>query len=276
MSRQAPESFRSPLTFVSPMAPDMTHRVYIPLFTVPPPKVGVGMAWNYLDCAHPLRVGATWYYDWDARPPACPGVEAVPMIWSANWDEDIVLPSSPYLLLFNECDGAGQCNTPPELAAVSWHRIETLLPKTNLVGPNVSQWGLQWLLDWHAAYVRLYGKQPRIWALGVHCYNPAEWCKDWIGQNIALAKDWTQSGKVWVTEWAIPACLHPGPDADAWAIEQSDELMKWMLANPDVEREAWFLAQWPQPRTCNTDLIAPDGTLTVYGEWYKEISNELY
>jgi len=265
-----PSPFRSPLTFVSPMAPDMTHRAYIPIFTVPPPKVGVGMDWQYLNCAHPLMVGATWYYNWDARPPACPGVEAVPMIWSAAFNEPIqVLPVDiPYLLMFNECDGAEQCNTAPKLAAMTWHRYERMYPNTKLVGPNVSQWGLAWLLDWHAAYIRLYGKAPRIWALGVHCYNPADWCRDWINQNIGLAQHWTQSGKVWVTEWAIPACLHPDPGADAWAIEQSDELMQWMLGNSNVEREAWFVAQYTD-RPCNTDLIGADGELTAFGKWYR-------
>jgi hypothetical protein len=257
-----------------PLALPQEYHIYLPLYVKPPPRVGIGMDWRYQSCDYPAQVGADWYYNWGYVMPSCRGVEGIPMIWSAVWGDEPILPTgTQHLLLFNECDLRGQCNASPELAARAWYHYERLYPGVKLVGPNTSHLGWQWLLDWHAAYVRLYGKPPRIWALGIHCYMPPAECQAWVDRNAALAREWTESGKVWLTEWAMTGCYYPQMEraaAETQALSDADEFMGWILDNPDVEREAWFVARLRQPRACSTDLIAADGSLTELGEWHRE------
>jgi hypothetical protein len=155
-----------------------------------------------------------------------------------------------------------------------WHQYEDLYPERRLVGPNISHLGLTWLLDWRTAFLRLYGHPPRIWALGVHCYMVPGSCQSWVETNIALAKQWTQSGKVWVTEWAMTSCYYAvtaGVATQTWALRDADVFMSWLLANPNVERETWFIARWYN-RSCVTDLISSTGTLTDFGVWHQRLA----
>jgi hypothetical protein len=262
----APEVAGSPL---AAPATQFAHRYSLPMMVGEPSKVGVSMALAYRSCADPAQVGAVWYYDWSPYPLQCSGLEAVPMIWSpGNGYQAGPLPDSDFLLLFNECDLVDQCDVTPERAAISWRQYEQAYPDRKLVGPNISHLGLQWLLAWRAAYIRFYGEPPRIWALGVHCYASLEFCQAWVEQNIALARKWTESGRVWVSEWAMSQCITGAASADL-ALAESDAFLDFLLANPGVEREAWFIARSPGQR-CQTELIGPDGTLTEFGLWYRD------
>lgn len=255
----APQPFRSPDLFRSPLPPPAKrYRYFVPLVLGVPSKVGVSMDLAYRSCVYPAQVGAMWYYDWSPQPLQCAGLEAVPMLWAPG--DGVTNPPGPsaYLLLLNECDRPDQCNVDPETAARAWRQWEQQYPDRKLVGPNTSNAGMAWLLAWHSAYRRIYGESPRMWALGIHCYKDAAWCQDWITANIALARQWTTSGKVWLTEWAMPL-----PEADGF--------LSWLLANPGVEREAWFLARgqvagWPL-----SELVDKRGALTELGIWHRSV-----
>ena len=223
-----------------------------------------------MDCADLGRVGATWFYDWSPQPQPCAGVEAIPMLYAPGDGVSNPPPAdAKYLLLLNECDRPDQCNTSPEAAAVAWREWEAQYPAARLVGPNTSRAGLDWLLAWRAAYVRLYGEPPRIWALGIHCYNPAGWCQDWTTAHLALAQQWTTSGQVWVTEWATTGCYFSEArpaDVDA-ALDEADDLQAWFDSQPGVGRTAWFVLRLDSA-ACQTALIGPDGELTEFGQWH--------
>ena len=93
-----------------------------------------------------------------------------------------------------------------------------------------------------------------------------------ISEAIEIAKTWTTSGKVWLTEWGIEAC----PNGSAYSINEGQKLRAWMDANPGVETYMWFTTEfyWPEDppggfgRACNMPLIR-DGILTEWGLWYK-------
>lgn len=246
---------RPPRLFDSPLAAPGPYRIFVPGALSSPGKFGLSMALQHRSCAYPAQVGASWYYDWSPQPLDCPGREAVPMLWAPGDGVSNPPSASAYLLLLNECDRPDQCNTSPEAAAIAWRQWEQQYPERRLVGPNASNAGLDWLLAWHAAYLRLYGEPPRLWALGIHCYKGLAWCQDWTTANIALAQQWTESGRVWVTEWAMPL-----PDADVFAA--------WLLANPGVERAAWYLARSPAE---NSSLYDWRDGLTGYGVWHRDV-----
>ena len=274
-----PSPFVSPLrlhaaaTFASPLvkpvnrtprfdsvAIPLTYYAYLPLVMAPPPRIGVGMSSNHPDCSYLSQVGADWYYDWTPEPLPCPNAQAVPMLFAPE-QVGASVSDSEYLLMFNEPDLARRT---PEEIAIAWHTVELLYPERKLIGPNISHLGLEWLFAWRRAYIQLYATSPTVWALGVHCYMPVQECKDWTTVNIALAKTWTQSGRVWVTEWASPPCLYPNM---AQTLANADVFMTWLLANPDVEREAYFHAYWRE-RECNTDLFNAGG-MTAFGWWHR-------
>ena len=124
---------------------------------------------------------------------------------------------------------------------------------------------MDWLLRWHDIYVKLYGEQPRLWALGVHCYLPAAKCQQWVDANVALAKRWTESGRIWLTEWAM---CRRRVGTEEQALTEAEKFQSWLLANPNVERAAWYLTRDDKDQWCQTALITPMGSLSRFGEWY--------
>lgn len=249
-----PQPFRSPLVkpFDSPIPTPTVRRYYLPTISHTPGKAGISMAVQFADCRYPAAVGASWYYDWSPQPLQCPGLDAVPMLWAPGDGVRNPPTASEYLLLLNECDRADQCNTSPEAAARAWRAWEQQYPDRKLVGPNASETGWQWEQEWYAAYQRLYGEPPRIYALGVHCYNNLIRCQTWVSEHEKLARQWTESGQVWVTEWAMP-------------LPQADVFLPWLLEQPGVAREAWYLARSPVEWT---SLFDAEG-LTDLGLWYQ-------
>jgi len=241
------------------------QRTYLPLAGSPPPRIGVGMSNNHPDCSYLSAVNAEWYYDWTPEPLQCQNAQGIPMIFSPEL-VGAPVSNSEYLLMFNEPDL--ERRTPEEIA-VAWHNAELFYPERKLIGPNVSHLGLEWLFAWRRAYIELYATSPTIWAMGVHCYMTARECEDWTTVNIALAQTWTQSGHVWVTEWAAPPCLYDEDEETGYTttLAAAGEFMAWLLANPDVEREAWFHARW-RDRACNTDLF-DGGGMTAFGWWHR-------
>jgi hypothetical protein len=252
-----------------PKAPTPT-----PTPTVAPAEVGKRSLSGVTNCNQLAMLGLkkAAYFVWDSNPPVCAGYTPIPMIWGAG-KRPATITNSPYLLLFNECDRSDQCNASPETMAQEWRYWEGRFPNRKLIGPNISGDGWTWLQQWHDAYVRLYGQNPRMYALGYHCYGIYDECQRRIAQAVEVAKAWTTSGKVWVTEWGILACMK---DA-AYSLSEGNRLRAYMDAEPRVETYMWFTTEflWGEDppngfgKACNTPLIR-SGALTQWGTWYKQ------
>jgi hypothetical protein len=243
---------------------------FVPLVIGGSRRVGLSQDLAFRNCANLQRLGATWHYDWSPYPLDCAGSEAVPMLYAPGDGTAKPLANSAYLLIFNECDLKEQCNTDPETAARWWRQYEQTYPDRKLVGPNASHFGMAWLLAWHTAYIRLYGEPPRIWALGVHCYGVPAFCEAWVEANVPLARAWTTSGKLWLTEWAMSACYY-GPGLTVakatQALTDADEFMLWLQGQAVVERHAWFITRL-DGQYCKTALLDAASQLTPYGTWF--------
>jgi hypothetical protein len=251
-------------------------------FARPEPRAGVGLDSLLLPgqhCADTQRLGATWYYSWTPVPQPCSnGVEAVPMIWRPDDPrrDDAALPTGAYLLALNECESPAQCGASPEAAAVAWRGWERDFPERRLVGPHVSQTpeGRAWLLAWRQAYVDLYGKPPRVWALGAHCYGTLAMCQPVIADRLALAAEWTTSGNVWLTEFAV---LRYNVASDAEQLSESQRYLAWVAAQPRIERYAWFIARdYGEPVAFpagiwQTGMIDAAGDITPTGRMYRDM-----
>jgi len=259
-----PELMRSPLP-----VPEQTQRLYLPLLAVPAMgKRGVGVANGV------CMPGVAWHYEWRPQPVRCEDSLAIPMVYCGPDWTGLPLTYSGPLLAMNEPDRADQCNLAPIEGARQWRELELRFPRAQLIGPAVSQDGAAWLRDWHDAYQRMYNARPRIYALAVHCYWPAEKCVSWTRFNLDLAQQWTSSGRVWVTEFAGLPSWYDGPEAVAQALAEGEAFRAWLEAEPGVAAYAWFVThlrpgEEPWGPRSNTSLVGPDGRLTVFGEWYR-------
>lgn len=246
----------------------MMFRIFLPLAPQESwQKRGVAVAGNV------CWPGQNWYFDWSLEPIQCGDAVGFPMIWGRQDLTGLQYHNGQIVFALNEPDRSDQSNIVPEAAAVLWHDLfEVRFPHVRPVGPAVSHDGEAWLLAWRAAYIERYGQPPRIWAMNAHCYADAEFCKAWVGKNIAWAREWTESGHVWLTEFAMLPCAFGGDDA--LARREADEFMAWLEETPEVSGYAWFgtfvdvLPPNGFGHGCDTSLIAANGHLTDWGRWY--------
>lgn len=260
-----------------PVLPEPLPRPRRQLFTIWLPLVKraatkQGVALTHGHCGDVQWVGASWFYTWSPRPPECPGVESVPMIWGENDIGKTLRGTSSWLLGFNEPDGAGQANLTPFRAAELWRDVERLYPDKFLVSPAPSHLHPEWLPQFVAAYLDLYDEMPQLDALAVHCYlNDVDQCVALVGAAIALADDWNVTGGVWVTEFAF---LEMGWATLEESLDKARTFIAWMDNEPRVGRYAWFAARLrddEKSQGLSSALVEFDGSaLTVYGEMYAE------
>lgn len=248
------------------------HLYYFPFVPNdrPEPRTGISGA----TCEQAVEVGATWVYRWDPVLPDCSnGIEAVPMIWGPGQLQYAhLMPPGEYLLVGNECDSAGQCNLTPQEMATFWYVVQTRFPGRKLVGSNVSQiGGVAYQLAWAQAYEAIYNERPHIEAFAMHCYGTLEMCQPIIEDMIALAAEWTISGDVWLTEFAVLRYMVPD---DTQRLAESARYLAWVDTHPCIERSAWFMADMTSdpehvypPEIWDTGLLA-EGALTPLGEMF--------
>lgn len=223
------------------------NRVYMPFVTnaySPPGKKGVGDTYNVCEAAE--LVGADYRYNWSYNPGNCPNAEDIPMVWGlSSWGRLQANPSllggdSNCLMGPNECDRKGQCNATPYEVAVMWRELEAWLhvhaPRiTCLVSPAPSHINPDWLDQFRAHYITLYGEAPQLDYLAVHCYGGFEFCKGQIQDAIAKCRAWEGCKGVWVTEFAY----WPNWSASQ-GIAEMGKLVAWMEEIPEVDRYFWF------------------------------------
>ena len=187
---------------------------------------------------------------------------------------------SPWLLTFNEPDGTASGISPTD-AAYAWRQIELYYPYNYLIAPGIMWyetancwWGgetCRWLEDWYSEFVNIYGRPPRINALGGHCYavsHPSNdsltACKAMVAYLDNLAEQWGITNDHWLNEFG-PYMYHPQEIMNA----QLKETLFFLNRHRSVERYAvWTLrtAYWAKMNTMECD----SRQLTDYGRIYSE------
>lgn len=256
------------------VAVSLLGTVYLP-FVGNAPRVARSDSVGLTDISHCediLRVDGSWSYDWSPMPPACPGIEMVPMIWGRPQLGSEIGGNSAYLLGFNEPNVPNlYSGMTPDEAAILWHdSIEDRYPDRLLVTPSSSN-DVQWLRDWRSAYEARYGRAPRMDAIAGHIYGTdlAD-ARRILAEFVQLAREWRLP--LWISEWSFAACGVP----DAYAA--SRQFLADLNATPEVARSAWFgsrfdgaEAWWTHPPKpgCLTNLFdSATGMPTAYGDLY--------
>jgi len=243
--------------------------VYLPLVMTHSLVHGAGS--TYDQCNYLQQVGAKWYYDWGPMPSFCPGIEAVPMIWSTSQAGQPLGGNSLWVMWFNECSQVGQCNKAPQVAAATYNANLDKYPGKQHVAPNECD------LYWASLFLSQVMVKPQ--ALGVHLYvwEPLEQALErtriTLDQAVGLAQ---RNGirEIWLTEWAaLPGYMGQ---------EEAQEYMRRVFAEvlpdyPTITRQAWFQVsyrgdeRWAFGPSNNTSLVEyASGQLTPFGRIYRE------
>jgi hypothetical protein len=253
-----------------------------------PQPVEHGIAATYYNlpgmCSRMQEMHTDWYYNWSYRSSLdCPNIEFVPMIWESSMVGNEIPPDAKWLLGFNECGVYGQCPDTPCEAAIGWRNMEQTYPDVKLGSPSFLGWYgysfLWWIEEWHQCYVTMYGENPRLDALAVHCYGANDFCQEFLSSAIDFA-DEIGGIPVWVTEYANPPMESVSYQQ---TLDSMEAMTDWFKSNPRIERwgwfaltykgdEAWLPDFWLTPYSTLVDYDT--GDLTPCGELYKELGGD--
>ena len=238
---------------------------------IPLPKDGVGFHHPYGTQGAEL-FSFYWGYDWHYDPNKFPGMQMASMVWSGSavgleLTGDFFINGRKVVFGFNEPDLEFQADMSPEEAAVAWFALESYCPTCYFVSPAPSQMDVDWLRRFRLAFINLTGVEPRIDAVGAHCYATTGRCQDFLQEYRAVADDW--GVPVWVTEFA---CLPMGQDDIPRQAQNLHELIAWMDNQDWIEYWAYFimLSSGYEPWSFGTDMNPSlvnyeTGELTTFG-----------
>lgn len=252
---------------------DVSPLVYLPLVSKSPgPQSYKGIGATYSQCEYMDGIG--WYYNWGTALPACERVESVSMLWDETFVGNPLYGTSRWLMGFNEPELPSQANISPRDAAVLWREIESIYPSKYLVSPSVLY--LSWLDRWYSEYQNLYGRSPRVDAVGVHCYggwNALEaitLCKAKLEATITWAEE-RGIRQIWVTEYAYLPCM----EGVQGSIDFMEAMREYFDSKEIITRDAWFQLSyrgdepWAFGPHCNTSLVDfYTGRKTALGDAY--------
>ena len=264
-----------PRAFLSPV------RVYLPLASRPDTfGRGAALTHSSIDgCEDARKIRAQWAYNWTPEGIDCPGVLALPMLWSldpANCPK--IGPSNPILSL-NEPSNAGawgRAIAPEQVIDLTYFWRTSCFPGRQFSTPAefAGQSGADataWLTPWWDGYVAKYGTRPAE-IMATHCYaGDANTCIASLQRDIAWAE---QRGlRVLVTEWGIPPKWAGG---EARARVEAAKLLRWMQTQQGIVGEAFFATVifgyegwwFGGSPTSLLDPLAHE--LTPWGRWYVE------
>jgi len=221
-----------------------------------------------------LRLG--WYYNW--RPvekiaPA-PGVEFVPMFWSARdiTSETVAAingSAATHVLGFNEPDMEGQSNMTPEECLEAWPQLMTL--KQRLGSPAPANW--TWLEKFMPEARR---RGLRVDFVCIHRYpdisNPGavdevEGMIEGAYRKYGLPVWLTECGAADVAAWHQPQISKPTPEMARSFLEN---LLAMLERLPFVERYAWFADRVGKDYALGTIYELNASPLTPLGEVYRD------
>ena len=242
-------------------------------------KKGLG-AWSPLTSVEELsELGLGWYYNWRPAPKiaAVPGVEYVPMIWSAAdlTAENLAMineSGATHALGFNEPDMEGQSNMTPEQCLDLWPQLMTL--KQRLGSPAPAGW--MWLDKFMPEANR---RGYRVDFVCIHRYpdisNPGavdevEGMLQGAYQKYGLPVWLTECGAANVGAWHQPQMSKPTP-------EMARSFLKKLLAMleglPFVERYAWFADRVSKEYRLGTFFNFEGKGITEMGEIYRDFKS---
>ena len=239
-------------------------------------KKGVGSCSSLTTPDELGRLNPGWYYNWRPFPKIAPvpGVEFVPMIWSArdltaeNLDEINRSPAT-HVLGFNEPDMESQANMTPEECLELWPRLMTLKQRLGSPAPANSNW-----LDRFMPEAKRRGL--RVDFVCLHKYPDVSDpdAVRGVGAMIEEARRkyglpvWlTECGAADVTAWHQPQLEKPTPDM---ACDFFKKLLALLERLPFVERYAWFAERVGDEYGIGTLLDLNASRLTPLGEIYRD------
>jgi len=221
-----------------------------------------------------LRLG--WYYNWRPFPKidSVPGVEFVPMFWSAQdvTDENLAAvnqSAATHVLGFNEPDMDGQSNMTPEECLELWPRLMTLKQRLGSPAPASAKWLGKFMPE-------AKRRGLRIDFLCLHRY-PDISDPNAVGEIEAMIEDahrkyglpvWlTECGAADVTAWHQPQLSRPTPGMANNFVKQ---LLAMLERLPAVERYAWFAERVGEEYGLGTIFDLQASRITPLGEIYRD------
>ncbi len=218
---------------------------------------------NYVEDLEVLAQGCSWYYNWGVAPSgnvssyigADKTIEFVPMAWNGGYDINALRsyytahPQDKYLLGFNEPNFRAQANMTPTQAAEKWPALEQLADEfgLKLVAPALNYpdsaindgktyQPTEWMDAFIAAYKSLYGKEPRMDYVALHCYMDQPAAQKGFIEDFAKR----YNKQVWLTEFcAWESKSITAAQQQEYMIEKVRDLEK----SEYVARYAWFKAR---------------------------------
>ncbi len=250
---------------------------------------------NHVEEIDALSPGAGWFYNWGNLPNSYiadvvgPGtdMEFVPMIWSANFNEQALRdyltehPGVKYLLGYNEPNFRNQANMTPDSAARLWPIVEQIArdydlklvaPALNYSGEALADGRVYQPNDWMDAFLTAY-PEAHFDYLALHCYMNSSAAQLSYVENFAK-----RYGKqVWLTEF----CSWEGNVDSATQKRTMVQKIQDLELSPYVYRYAWFKAKGsnsaPYYRLLiNQNMLThepPLGTLSGAGRIYVNMSS---
>lgn len=260
-----------------------------------------------------LRAGISWTYNWTPTPGSgakhigTPVMAFAPMCWNGHYDREKLIayldthPDTKVLLGFNEPNFAEQGNMTPLEAAQQWPELEEIAVKYDLllVSPalNFSNsevggrvWGIaDWLGEFIHQYRLLYGHDPRMDYISLHCYMNWADALDWYVnrylyedacQNAHLRDYFERQGRkqIVLSEW----CAWEG-DKDGFKTDEETQIdqmvrkVQILEKSDNVAAYAWFMAKgennygFPYYRIFENNQA--DSPLTELGRVYTYMSS---
>jgi len=239
-------------------------------------KKGLGSCNELTSPAELGQLGLGWYYNW--RPfekiDPVPGVEFVPMFWSATDVTSETLAAvnasaAAEVLGFNEPDMEGQSNMTPEECLEAWPQLMTL--KQRLGSPAPANW--TWLEKFMPEAKR---RGLRVDFVCVHRYpdisNPGavdeiEAMAEGAYRKYGLPVWLTECGAADVAAWHQPQLSKPTPEMARSFVKK---LLAMLERLPFVERYAWFADRVGKAYALGTIFELHASLLTPLGESYRD------
>lgn len=253
----------------------------------------------YVEDLQVLATGCTWYYNWGVQPAATVAsyvgadktIEFCPMAWNGSYDLTKLRayytahPNDKVLLGFNEPNFSAQANMTPTQAAEKWPELEAFAEELGLtlVAPALNYTAeyltdgkmyqpKEWMDAFIAKYKELYGKEPRMDYLALHCYM------DYATAMSSFVEEFAEryGKKVWLTEFCawedanITAATQMKHMIDKLTLlEKSDNVYRysWFKARSANKYPYYNLVEFP-----NSSTGVAAGTLTRLGFAYLHMS----
>ena len=241
-----------------------------------PSKKGLGSCDERTTPDELRRLHLGWYYNWKPLSTIAPvpGVEFVPMFWSAGdlTPENISAvnqSAAAHVLGFNEPDMVGQANMTPEECLELWPQLMTLKQRLGSPAPATSSWLKNFLPE-------AKRRGLRVDFVCLHRY-PDITDPDAVGKIEAMLKGahrefglpvwFTECGAADVSAWHQPQLAKPTPGMARTFLKN---LLAMLESLPFVERYAWFADRVGDEYSLGTIFDPHANRLTPLGEIYRD------